>query len=104
MNDFEGKVAVITGAASGIGFALAEIFAQQGMKIVLADIEAAALASAVAQIQGTGAEAIGVVTDVSSAESVQQLADKCLERFAAVHILCNNAGVISGGLSWEAPL
>ncbi|MDG2111731.1 MAG: SDR family NAD(P)-dependent oxidoreductase [Actinomycetota bacterium] len=89
----EGRVAVVTGAASGMGFAMAETFAGAGMKVVLADIEAGALTPAVAAIEATGGEALGVVTDVSDEEQVRALADATIDRFGAVHVLCNNAGV-----------
>jgi len=104
MQDFDGRVAVVTGGASGIGFALGSAFAAAGMKVVLGDIEAPALADAVATLEATGAEVIGVRTDVSDAAQVQALADAAVERFGAIHIACNNAGVGAGGLSWEAPL
>ena len=104
MKSFQGRVAVVTGGASGIGLALARRFASEGMKVVIGDIEAPALDGAVAELKATGAEIEGVVTDVSDAEQVQALADAAVERFGAIHIACNNAGVGGGGLSWEAPL
>jgi NAD(P)-dependent dehydrogenase (short-subunit alcohol dehydrogenase family) len=104
MQEFNGRVAVITGGASGIGFGLAAVFAGEGMKIALGDIEESALAEAVGKLQASGAEVIGVRTDVSDAEQVQALADATVDRFGAIHIACNNAGVGAGGLSWEAPL
>jgi NAD(P)-dependent dehydrogenase (short-subunit alcohol dehydrogenase family) len=104
MQELRDRVAVVTGGASGIGFGLASAFAAQGMKIVLADIEAPALSDAVGKLEAAGAEVLGVRTDVSDAEQVQSLADDAVRRFGAVHVLCNNAGVGGGGLSWEAPL
>lgn len=104
MESFSGKTAVVTGAASGIGFALAERFAREGMRVVLADIEEAALDSAVARITATGAEAIGVVTDVSKAADVAALAERARSEFGGVHVACNNAGVFAGGLLWEESL
>lgn len=104
MNDFKGKTAVITGGASGIGLAMGRLFAGQGMNIVLADIEQEALDAAVNELQGRGANCLGVVTDVSSAEQVQVLAEQALERFGAIHVACNNAGVFTGGLLWEESL
>ncbi len=104
MQEFKDRVAVVTGAASGIGFGLASAFAAEGMKVVLADIEAPALGRAVETLQATGAHVFGVRTDVSDATDVQALADAAVERFGAIHIACNNAGVGGGGLSWEAPL
>ncbi len=102
MNEFTDKVAVVTGAASGIGRAIAEGCAQQGMKVVLADVEVAALEEVEDSLRGQGAEVLAVPTDVSDAASVATLADKTLSHFGAVHLLCNNAGVAVGGPIWEA--
>jgi NAD(P)-dependent dehydrogenase (short-subunit alcohol dehydrogenase family) len=103
MQDLAGKVAVITGGASGIGRSLAERFAAEGMKLVLADIEQGALDATVAELTANGAEAIGVVTDVTSFESVDALADAAYAAHGAVHVLCNNAGVgPPGGLVWDS--
>jgi NAD(P)-dependent dehydrogenase (short-subunit alcohol dehydrogenase family) len=104
VEDLQGRVAVVTGGASGIGFGLAAAFAAEGMKIVLGDIEAPALDDAVAKLAASGAEVIGVRTDVSDDASVAALAAAAVDRFGAIHIACNNAGVGGGGLSWEAPL
>jgi NAD(P)-dependent dehydrogenase (short-subunit alcohol dehydrogenase family) len=104
VREFDGRVAVVTGGASGIGFALASAFAAEGMKVVLGDIEAPALDEAVGKLEASGAQVIGVVTDVSDGAQVQALADAAVARFGAIHIACNNAGVGAGGLSWEAPL
>ena len=93
MDEFKGKVAVVTGGASGIGLAMAGTFAKQEMRVVLADIEENAVNSAVASLNDRGAEALGVVTDVSSPEAVKELAARTMEQFGAVHVLCNNAGV-----------
>ncbi|SEL99752.1 SDR family NAD(P)-dependent oxidoreductase [Streptacidiphilus jiangxiensis] len=99
----EGQVAVVTGAASGIGLAMARRFAADGLRIVLADVEETALDKAVAGLRESGAEAIGHVTDVSERDSVEALADAAYGAFGAVHVLCNNAGVGSGaeGRMWE---
>jgi NAD(P)-dependent dehydrogenase (short-subunit alcohol dehydrogenase family) len=104
LREFDGRVAVVTGGASGIGYALAFAFAAEGMKVVIGDIEVPALDEAVGKLETSGAEVIGVVTDVSDAAQVQALADAAVARFGAIHIACNNAGVGAGGLSWEAPL
>ena len=104
MKEFTNRVAVVTGAASGIGRAMAERFAAAGMKVVLADVEASALNTAEQEMQAQGATVLSVVTDVSKAAEIETLAQKTLEAFGGVHIVCNNAGVGSGGISWSQPL
>jgi NAD(P)-dependent dehydrogenase (short-subunit alcohol dehydrogenase family) len=104
MKEFKDKVALVTGAASGIGFALADRFASVGMKVVLADVELNALAAAEQALKKKGAPVLSVRADVSKAEDVQKLADEAYAKFGAVHVLCNNAGVGMGGLSWEQSL
>ena len=101
MKDLQGKVAVITGGASGIGRAVAEKAAAEGMKIVIADIEEGPLKEAEGELAGQGAEVIGVVTDVSDAAAVRELRDRALDRFGAVHLVHNNAGIGTGGPIWE---
>ena len=101
MNEFNGKTAVVTGAASGIGFELAKVFAEQGMNVVLADIEQDKLDAAVESVKSIGAHAIGVLTDVGSGESVAALCQATIDRFGSVQVLCNNAGVYTGGHIWE---
>src|SRR6187401_2070202 len=97
MKDFHSKVAVITGAASGIGRALAERCASEGMRVVLADVEPGALAEVEANLNSDGGTALALRTDVSRAEDLEALAQKTLEAFGAVHLLCNNAGVATSG-------
>ena len=97
IKDFEGKVVVITGGASGIGRGLAYGFAKRGMKIVLADIDKKNLDKVAKELEGIGAEVMTQITDVSDPEQVAQLADASYERFGSVNILCNNAGVGGGG-------
>jgi NAD(P)-dependent dehydrogenase (short-subunit alcohol dehydrogenase family) len=105
MKDLEGKVAVVTGGASGIGFGMATRFAEQGMKVVLADVEEPALEAAVTRLRQAEHDVLGVVTDVSKPESVEALARKTLDAYGKVHVLCNNAGVGGGrGLMWEMTL
>src|SRR3954468_12559556 len=96
MRDLEGKVAVVTGGASGIGRAMAERFGREGMKIVLADIEEAALEVAVKDMRQAELDVIGVRTDVSSAVSVEALAQATLRQYGKVNLVCNNAGVFLG--------
>jgi NAD(P)-dependent dehydrogenase (short-subunit alcohol dehydrogenase family) len=104
VQELRGKVAVITGAASGIGRAVTEACAGAGMKVVLADIEEPALAAAERALAGQGAEVLAVATDVAEPGDVEALAQRAVERFGAVHLVHNNAGVGAGGLSWELPL
>ncbi len=99
-----GKVAVVTGAASGIGFALASRFARAGLDVVLADIEQSALAEASQKIADMGARTLAVATDVSDEAAVQALAAAAIERFGAVHLVCNNAGVESDADPWLGPI
>jgi NAD(P)-dependent dehydrogenase (short-subunit alcohol dehydrogenase family) len=104
MDSFTGRVAVVTGAASGIGFALAERCAHEGMRVVLADIEQSALEQAAEQLRP--AEVLPVRTDVSNPESVENLARAATDAFGKVHLLFNNAGVLGGrpGAIWESTL
>jgi len=102
MKEFRGKVAVITGAASGIGRAIAERCVSEGMKVVLADVEEASLAKAVAELEALGGTVRGVRTDVSRRSDVEHLARQALDAYGQVHLLFNNAGVAAGGAPWEA--
>jgi len=101
MKQFEGRVAVITGAASGLGRAFADTAAGLGMKLVLADVDARALAHATEALQVQGAEVLSMVVDVSKREHVEELADAAMIRFHGIHLVFNNAGVATGGLIWE---
>lgn len=100
MRDFAGKVAVVTGAASGIGLALGRRFAAAGMTVVLADIEPTALADAARAVGAAGVETLAVRTDVAKPADVEALAARTLDAFGAVHVLCNNAGVAVSGPTW----
>ena len=103
MRDFEGKVAVITGAASGIGWGMAERFAREGMKVVLSDIDRAKLDVAVQTLRHQERDVIGVVTNVADPASVDELAAEAIGAYGKVHLVCNNAGVLnSAGPVWEA--
>ena len=102
MKELRDRVAVVTGGASGVGRALARAFVGEGMKVVLADVEAPALEATAEALSAAGGEVSGVVTDVSSAESVQELADRVYAEHGACHLLCNNAGVSVANLKiWE---
>ena len=105
MQDLEGKVAVVTGAASGIGLALARRFAAERMRVVLADVERAALDEATAALADAfGPDTVlGVPTDVRDDDAVDALAAAAFDRFGTAHVLCNNAGVGVGGLTWTVP-
>jgi NAD(P)-dependent dehydrogenase (short-subunit alcohol dehydrogenase family) len=102
MDRLEGKVAVVTGAASGIGYALCEAFAAEGMRIAMADVDPAALEAAAERlVADTGTEALAVATDVMKWDEVDALEARVVDRFDAVHVLCNNAGVQLPGVTWE---
>lgn len=100
---FGGRVAVITGASSGIGAGLARRAAALGMKLVLADIAAERLAEFAGELSATGAEVTAVVTDVADPASVTALADTAYTRFGTVDLLVNNAGIMAMGYAWEIP-
>ena len=108
MKDFKGRTAVVTGAASGIGLALARRFGAEGMNVVMADVERGPLADEAAKLRTEGVDVAEVVTDVSKSEALAHLADVTYERFGAAHLVCNNAGVGAGGpisdlrtMDWE---
>ncbi len=100
MKNLDGRVAVVTGGASGIGRAVATKFAEAGMRVVLADIQEDALDRAASELAAAGHQVIGVRTDVSVGESVEALAATVMAEFGAVHVLHNNAGVGVGGYIW----
>ena len=104
MRDLAGKVAVVTGAASGIGLAVCRRLGADGMRVMMADVEEPALAAAAAGLTAEGIEVATAATDVSDAGSVEALAEVTFSRFGAAHVICNNAGVHRGGPSWEIPL
>jgi len=107
MRELAGKVAVITGGASGMGRAFADRFAAERMRLVLADVEVPALDRAVDELRDAGAAVIGVPTDVARLEDVRALADRTKREFGGVHVVCNNAGVGGGSViessieAWE---
>lgn len=101
MDEFDGKVGVITGAASGIGRAMAVAFAAEGMQLTLADIEPEPLEQTAELVRAEGVNVLVVSADVSGADAVEHLADRTMAEFGALHLACNNAGVSGGGLTWE---
>jgi NAD(P)-dependent dehydrogenase (short-subunit alcohol dehydrogenase family) len=106
MHDIAGRVAVITGGAGGIGRAMGEVFGAAGMKVVLADVQPEPLEKTVAELSADGIDVIGVPTDVSIYDSVCALRDAALEKYGAVNVVCNNAGIGAGaeGPIWEHEL
>jgi NAD(P)-dependent dehydrogenase (short-subunit alcohol dehydrogenase family) len=103
VHQLDGRVAVITGGAGGIGRAMGEVFGRAGMKVVLADVQPEPLAKTVDELRSDGITVIGVPTDVASQESVIALKDAAIAEYGAVHVLCNNAGIGAGaeGPIWE---
>ena len=101
MKELKGKVAVVTGAASGIGLAMTKQFVSEGMQVVMADVEEEALAASASHLQDEGADVLGVLCDVSDAASVNDLAEQTLSAYGGVHVVCNNAGVGPAGLMLE---
>src|SRR5688572_27929200 len=101
MKSFQGKTAVITGAASGFGLETSRLAAQAGMNIVMADVQQDALDKAAAEIAASGAEVLPFRLDVSKAEQVEAMGRATVERFGAPHFVFNNAGIGAGGLIWE---
>lgn len=101
IQDFQGKIAVLTGAGSGFGLECARIGATHGMKLVLVDVQHDALDRAAAELRAGGAEVLACKVDVSSAQQMEALATEVQEHFGVPHLVLNNAGVISNGLVWE---
>lgn len=97
MKELKGKIAVVTGAASGIGLAMAERFVAEGMQVVMADVEEEPLARSASDLEAEGADVLGVLCDVSEAASVRDLAEQTLSAYGGVHVVCNNAGVAPAG-------
>jgi NAD(P)-dependent dehydrogenase (short-subunit alcohol dehydrogenase family) len=104
MENLAGKVAVVTGAGSGIGKAMAERFVAEGMKVVLADLDEVRLRNVEAQLTETGGDVFPVAVDTALEESVQALAQKALDHYGFAHVLCNNAGVVGTGDPWTGPM
>jgi NAD(P)-dependent dehydrogenase (short-subunit alcohol dehydrogenase family) len=104
VNDLRDRVAVVTGAASGIGLAVAQALAVEGVHLLMADIDPAAIERAAAQVRASGAEVEAMELDVRDPESVERAGFRAVDRFGELHIAVNNAGIVNGGTSWELPL
>jgi NAD(P)-dependent dehydrogenase (short-subunit alcohol dehydrogenase family) len=104
MEHLEGRTAVVTGAASGIGLAVAEAFVDAGMRVVMADIDEGQLRPHAARLSDRGAAVLAVAADVRDPDAVERVAGAAVEAFGKLHVAVNNAGVVNGGYSWEIPL
>jgi NAD(P)-dependent dehydrogenase (short-subunit alcohol dehydrogenase family) len=104
MEQLEGRVAVVTGAASGIGLAVVEAFAREGMHVVMADMDEEPLRAQAARLSDQGADVRAMPADVRDPVSVEAVGAAAVERFGGLHVAVNNAGVVNGGYSWEIPL
>jgi len=104
VDDLTGRVAVVTGAASGLGRAMAERFAAEGMRVVVSDIDRTGLDDVAGSLTGAGHEVHAVAADVADHGDVERLADESFDRFGAVHLLCNNAGVVKSARAWALTL
>jgi NAD(P)-dependent dehydrogenase (short-subunit alcohol dehydrogenase family) len=101
MDTLESKVAVVTGAASGIGLGMARAFGHEGMRVVLSDVSDERLNNAVTDLRSEGIDCIGQIADVRSVEAVEALARAAVDTYGHVHVVCNNAGVGVFGRQWE---
>ena len=104
MKDLKGKVAVVTGAASGLGRAMAIAFANEGMDVALADVDQASLSSVESEVKAKGGHATALKVDVSRADEVEALREQALKRLGGVHLVCNNAGVAPLGTVWKGTI
>ena len=104
MEQLDGKCAVVTGAGSGIGQALAHAFAAEGMRVAIADVQSDALHDTEAQLRSSGATVMAATVDVSDANAVHEFAARVEREFDGADVMCNNAGVFAGGLTWDRPV
>jgi len=104
MELLQGRIAVVTGAASGIGLAVVEAFVGEGMRVVMADVDEEGLATHADRLRSRDAEILPVAADVTDPDAVESVARAAIEHFGRLHVAVNNAGVVTGGNSWEIPL
>jgi NAD(P)-dependent dehydrogenase (short-subunit alcohol dehydrogenase family) len=104
MERLEGRTAVVTGAASGIGLAVVEAFVGEGMRVVMADVDGESLETQASRLSDQGADILAVSADVTDPDAVESVGRAAIERFGNLHVAVNNAGVVTGGNSWELTL
>jgi len=104
LEQLEGRSAVVTGAASGIGLATTEAFVAAGMRVLMTDRDEASLAQHAARLRDAGADVHSLVVDVSDPDAMDRAADAAINHFGKLHVCMNNAGIVAGGNSWELPL
>lgn len=104
MEHLAGRAAVVTGAASGIGFAISDLLAERGVRVAMTDINADAIAEAASRVGRNGAEVVGLHLDVSDPDAVEEAAERVVGIFGGLHIAVNNAGILRRGLAWEITL
>jgi NAD(P)-dependent dehydrogenase (short-subunit alcohol dehydrogenase family) len=104
MDQLAGRVAIVTGAASGIGLAIVEAFVAEGMRVVMADVDEEHLAEHAARLTGLGRDVLAVAADVRDPEALNGVGRAAIDRYGALHVAVNNAGIVNGGNSWEIPL
>jgi NAD(P)-dependent dehydrogenase (short-subunit alcohol dehydrogenase family) len=104
MEHLEGRTAVVTGAASGIGLSVVEAFVAEGMRVVMADLDEASLHTHAARLADAGAQVLAVVADVTDPDAVEAAGRAAVDRFGSLHVAVNNAGIVARGYSWELPL